>query len=84
MPDVRSFNHNDPGIAAHLMMELPVSDVESNHCPGAALQKAISEPTSRSTDVDRRTAFNPDTKRLDRAVEFRPGAADELCWWTVD
>ena len=78
MTDVRSFHDNNPGIAADPMVKLTISNIESDYFGGSALEKAIGEPSGRCTDVDRDATLDRHVEGLDRAVELRPGAADEL------
>ena len=75
--DVCSFHDNNPGVGANPMVELTVSDVESDHFAGSALQEAVGEPSGRCSDVDRPSTFDRHAKGLDCAVELRSGATDE-------
>ncbi len=77
MTDVRALDDLDPIVTAQVMVELAVSDVESNDAVRSPLQKTVGETSRRCTYVDGVPPAHRDGELLDGVIELVSAPSDE-------
>src|SRR5438128_853208 len=76
MPRVHLFADDDTSVGPQFPIELIGADIDCIHPHSTALQQAISESASRSTNVDADLASGVDAKVIEGCFELQPTAAD--------
>ena len=73
---VHAFAHDHAGVVSKLPVQLPRAHIDREHLRSAGLQEAIGKSTRRRSEIRANQTGDIDLKRLQRAFQFQPTAAD--------